>query len=240
MSDEDRRIAEGSLFTDQYQLSMAQLYFRSGLHERRARFDYTFRTNPDYGRHQAGYCVFAGMGWLVEWMAETRFTPVDIDLLRSQSDAAGRRRFDASFLEWLESEGRFDRLEVEAVAEGRIIHPHEPAATVAGPLAMAQVIETSLLNHLNYQTLIATKTSRVVEAARGGPVLEFGMRRGPATGVNAGARAALIGGADATSNVGISHVLGYTPAGTHAHSMVQAFMALGAGELEAFRAFAEV
>jgi nicotinate phosphoribosyltransferase len=105
---------------------------------------------------------------------------------------------------------------------------------------MAQILETSLLNRLNYPTLIATKASRIRESGRGQLLLEFGLRRGHERGVNAGARAALIGGADFTSNVGISHVLGYPPKGTHAHSMVQVFMALGEGELAAFQAYADV
>jgi nicotinate phosphoribosyltransferase len=105
---------------------------------------------------------------------------------------------------------------------------------------MAQILETSLLNHLNYQTLIATKAARIHESGRGRTMLEFGLRRGHERGANAGARAALIGGADFSSNVGLSHVVGLTPKGTHAHSMVQAFMALGMSELDAFRAYAKV
>ena len=97
-----------------------------------------------------------------------------------------------------------------------------------------------MLNHLNYPILIATKAARIHQAGRGQLLLEFGLRRAQERGANAGARAALIGGADFTSYVGISHVLGYPPKGTHAHSMVQAFMALGEGELEAFRAYADV
>ncbi len=120
------------------------------------------------------------------------------------------------------------------------MHPNVPLTVVQGGLAFAQLLETSLLNHLNYQTLIATKAARMREAGRGQLLLEFGLRRAQGKGANAGARAALIGGADFTSNVGISHVLGYPPKGTHAHSMVQVFMALGAGELEAFRAYADV
>jgi nicotinate phosphoribosyltransferase len=111
---------------------------------------------------------------------------------------------------------------------------------VHGPLAMAQILETSLLNHLNYQTLIATKASRIRASGGGQLLLEFGLRRGQDKGANAGARAALIGGADFSSNAGLSHVLGYPPKGTHAHSMVQAFMALGESELDAFRAYADV
>ena len=102
---------------------------------------------------------------------------------------------------------------------------------VEGPLALAQILETSLLNHLNFQTLIATKASRVVEAARGGPVLEFGMRRAPERGASAASRASLVGGATYSSAVGVSHEVGFPPKGTHAHSMVQVYMALGEGEL---------
>lgn len=235
-----RALAEGALFTDQYQLTMAQLYWRRGLHERRARFDYFFRHYPDYGEHQAGYCVFAGLGWLLEWMEETRFRPADLERLAGQRTATGEPRFDPGFLAWLGEHGHFGELRLHAIPEGRVVHAHEPIVMIEGPLAMAQILETSLLNHLNYQTLVATKASRVAEAGRGRPVLEFGLRRGPDRGANAGARAALVGGADFTSNVGVSHLLGLDPKGTHAHSMVQAFMALGLGELEAFRAFAEV
>lgn len=238
MTRAERELAEGALFTDQYQLSMAQLYFREGLHERRAKFDYTFRSYPDYGRHQAGYCVFAGLADLLDWMTTTRFTATDLDRLRSQRNSVDRPVFGDDFLGWLEAHGRFDTVDLAAVPEGRVVHPYAPIATAEGPLAIAQILETSLLNHLNYPTLVATKASRVAEAARGGAVLEFGMRRGPGTGANAGARAALVGGARFTSNVGTSHVVGVPPKGTHAHSMVQLFMAIGGGELEAFRAYA--
>jgi nicotinate phosphoribosyltransferase len=121
-----------------------------------------------------------------------------------------------------------------------VIHPNVPVTVVRGPLAMAQILETPLLNHLNYPILIATKASRIRQAGRGQVMLEFGLRRAQEKGANAGVRAALIGGADFTSHVGISHVLGYPPKGTHAHSMVQVFMALGGSELDAFRAYADV
>lgn len=234
MSRNSRSVAEGMLFTDLYQLTMAQLYWKQGLHERPAQFDYFFRRYPDYGEHRAGYAVFAGMGWLLDWMEDLHFTEEDLDALRLQG------RFDEGFLAWLGAEGDFSAIEIRAVPEGRVVHANAPLAVVSGPLGMAQILETSLLNHLNYQTLIATKASRVDEAARGNPVLEFGLRRGPDAGANAGARAALIGGADFTSNVGVSALLGLDPKGTHAHSLVQLFIALGEGELGAFRAFAEV
>jgi nicotinate phosphoribosyltransferase len=120
-----------------------------------------------------------------------------------------------------------------------VVHPQLPLAVVEGPLALAQIVETSFLNHLNYQTLVATKASRIREAAKEGLIMEFGMRRAHERGANAGARAALIGGADYSSNTGMSSLLGYPPKGTHAHSMVQAFIALGGTELDAFRAYAE-
>ncbi len=236
----DRSIAGGALFTDQYQLSMAQLYFSHGLHQRRVRFDYTFRSYPDYGRHQAGYCVFAGLEWLFDWLAETHFTATDIDLLRSQRSAGDDPVFTDDFLAWLETDGHFGDVAIDAVAEGRIVHAYAPVLSVIGPLGMAQILETALLNHLNYQTLVATKASRVAESSRGGTVLEFGMRRGPGLGANAGTYAALVGGVQFSSNVGVSHIVGLPPRGTHAHSLVQVFLALGLGELAAFRAYAEV
>lgn len=236
----DRDTAEGILFTDQYQLTMAQLYFRHGLHETPAQFDYFFRDYPDYGVHKAGYCINAGLEWLLDWMLSVRFRKEDIAYLRGQKSRAGKPLFDEDFLKWLEQNGGFHSISMLAIPEGRVVHPNVPLAVVQGPLAMAQILETSLLNHLNYQTLIATKAARIREISHGQLILEFGARRGHDRGVLAGARAALIGGADFTSNVGISHALGLPPKGTHAHSMVQAFIALGLSELDAFRAFAEL
>jgi nicotinate phosphoribosyltransferase len=240
MKPAEQTTAEGFLFTDQYQLTMAQLYFRMGLHERPAQFDHFFRRYPNYGSHQAGYCINAGLAWLWDWMARAHVRDEDIDYLRSQRGLAGERIFDDNFLHWLRHSGSFDAINLWAIPEGRVVHPNVPITVVQGPLAMAQILETPLLNLLNYQILIATKAARIREVARDGTVLEFGLRRGPERGANAGTRAALIGGADFSSNVGISHVLGFPPKGTHAHSMVQVFMALGEGELGAFRAYAEV
>lgn len=237
-----RSLAEGALYTDQYQLTMAQLYFRYGLHERPAQFDYFYRTNPDYGGHQAGYCVFAGLETLLDWMEEVRFGHPEIEVLRSARSDGGERIFDGSFLDWLAAAGHLfrDQLGVRAMAEGRVVHPNAPLAIVQGPLAAAQLLETPLLNHLNYPTLVATKASRMREAGEGRIMLEFGMRRAQERAATAGARAAMIGGADFTSNVGASAMLGTPAKGTHAHSMVQVFLALGEGELGAFRAYADV
>ncbi len=240
MKRSDWLTAEGILYTDQYQLTMAHLYYRMGLHEKWAQFDYFFRSYPNYGSHRAGYCINAGLEWLVDWMLEVRFRDEDLEYLRGQVGRMGRRLFSDDFLEWLRENGHFGALTLQAIPEGRVVHPNVPLVVVQGPLAMAQILETSLLNHLNYQTLIATKASRIRESGQGRLLLEFGLRRAQDKAAIAGARAALIGGADFTSNVGISHVLGFPPKGTHAHSMVQVFMALGEGELGAFRAYAEV
>jgi nicotinate phosphoribosyltransferase len=236
----DRATAEGILYTDEYQLTMAQLYYHVGLHERMAQFDHFFRSYPDYGAHQAGYCINAGLEWLVDWMQEARFREQDIAYLRSQTSQGGMRIFDDGFLHWLEQGHPWKGISLWAIPEGRVVHPNVPLTVVQGPLAMAQILETPLLNHLNFQTLIATKAARIRDSGRGRMLLEFGLRRAQERSASAGARAALIGGADFTSNVGISHVLGYPPKGTHAHSMVQLFMALGEGELSAFRAYADV
>ena len=240
MSDGSLRnpLLRGVLATDQYQLTMAQMYWTEGLAERSAQFDYFFRDYPDYGTHKAGYCVSAGLGWLLEWMETTRFTDADLGALREQKTVDGERRFDEGFLEWLAAHGDFSSIDVAAIPEGRVVHANVPLAIVKGPLAMAQILETPFLNRMNYPTLVATKASRVKEAAREGPVLEFGMRRGPDTGADAGGRGALIGGCDYSSNVALSHAVGLDAKGTHAHSLVQVFLALGFGELEAFRRFA--
>jgi len=234
------QLSDGILFTDQYQLTMAQLYFRIGIHEKYAQFDHFFRHYPDYGSHQAGYCINAGLEWAVDWMRGCSFSDRDIDLLRHQKGLAGTPLFGEEFLAWLRDSGSYEDITMHAIPEGRVVHPNVPLTVIQGPLAMAQILESGLLNKLNYQTLIATKAGRIKDTAREQPLLEFGLRRGQDSGVNAGVRAALIGGADFSSNVAISHHLGFPPKGTHGHSMVQAFISMGEGELGAFRAYAEL
>jgi len=240
MKRKDSEASEGILFTDQYQLTMAQLYFTMGIHEKESQFDHFFRGYPDYGSHQAGYCINAGLEWAVKWMMNSRFGVEEINYLREQTGQTGERVFKDNFLNWLGEYGNFEGITMFSIPEGRVIHPNVPLTVIQGPLAMAQILESPLLNKINYQTLIATKAARIKDTARGQPLIEFGLRRGQDTGVNAGVRAALIGGADYSSNVGISHSLGYPPKGTHGHSMVQVFMAMGEGELGAFRAYAEL
>jgi nicotinate phosphoribosyltransferase len=240
MNNTDRRLAEGILLTDMYQLSMAQLYYRVGLHERPAQFDHFFRSYPDYNQHQAGYCINAGLEWLLDWMEDAHFGDKELDCLRGETGRSGERLFAEDFIDWLQEHGTFDGLDLQAIPEGRVVHPNVPLTVVRGPLAMAQILETPLLNTLNYQILIATKAARIKSAGQGRLLLEFGLRRAQWLGANAGGRAALIGGADFSSNVGLSYALGLSPKGTHAHSMVQAFMALDGGELDAFEAYADV
>ena len=234
------KVSEGILFTDQYQLTMAQLYFKMGMHEKHAQFDHFFRNYPDYGSHRAGYCINAGLEWAVDWILKSDFNDQDIDHLRGQRGQAGEPLFREDFLSWLRENGNYDGITMHAIPEGRVVHPNVPLTVIEGPLAMAQILESGLLNKLNYQTLIATKAARIKDTAREQPLLEFGLRRGQDSGVNAGVRAALIGGADFSSNVGISHFLGYPPKGTHGHSMVQLFIYMGLGELGAFRAYADL
>ncbi len=235
----DREMAEGILFTDFYQLTMSQVYFRLGLHERTVQFDHFFRRYPDYGNHQAGYCINVGMETLLDWIEDVCFGEAQLNYLRSLKDGGGRPLFAEDFLDWLGRSGDFGALTISAIPEGRVVHPNVPLTTVQGPLAMAQILETPLLNYLNYQTLIATKAARIFESGLGQPMLEFGLRRAQGAGGNAGTRAALIGGAGFSSNTGMSAVMGLAPKGTHAHSLVQLCMALGMGEEGAFEAYAE-
>lgn len=236
----DLQSASGVLLTDQYQFTMAQLYYRMGIHETNAQFDHFYRSNPNYGIHKAGYCVYAGLESLIDWLNRAAFGREEINYLRSQRTSTGKQLFGDDFLEWLKTQFSAKAINLYAVPEGRVIHPNVPIHVVEGPLAVGQIIETGLLNTVNYQILIATKAARIKQSGRGQVLMEFGLRRAQGLGAIHGARAALIGGADFTSNVGASHILGFPPKGTHAHSMVQVFMGFGEGELGAFQAYADV
>ncbi len=228
------------LATDLYQLTMAQAYLRHGVEGTPAQFDVFFRSLPAYGEHQAGYAVAAGLEGLLDHLAEARLASDDETLLRGMRTSTGTPLFDDAFVAWLHEQCGFADVTVRAVPEGRVVHPGTPIAVVEAPLAVAQLLETTVLNQLNYPTLIATRAARLRHAAGGRPLLEFGMRRGHGCAVDVGARAALIGGVDASSNTVASLRLGVDPRGTHAHSFIQAFTALGGDELAAFRAYAEV
>lgn len=212
-----------ALFTDFYELTMMAGYVRERRGDREACFEYFFRSLPP----DAGFAVAAGLEPFLDYLEHLRFNPDDLEYLR------GLDLFDEEFFEFLK-DFRLD-CRVRAVPEGTLVFPNEPLVQVAGPLSHAQLVETALCNFLNYQTLIATKAARVVLAAEGEPVMEFGLRRahGPDGGLSA-SRAAYIGGCSSTSNVLAGKVYGIPVAGTHAHSWVMSFES----ELEAFKTFA--
>lgn len=240
MDERDLHLMQGILFTDMYQLTMAQVYFEAGIHERPAHFDHFFRSYPNYGDHKAGYCIAAGLDWLLDWMENASFDQPALDHLARERDIEGRPVFKEEFLHWLSREGNFKKLKLQAIAEGRVVHPNVPLTTVEGPLAMAQILETALLNSLNFQTLIATKAARIRHSCGSRLLMEFGLRRAHGWGGNQASRAALIGGCDYSSNAGLSFVMDVPPKGTHSHALVQAWMAMGRSELEAFQAYADL
>ncbi len=231
---------QGALFTDHYQLTMAQVYFSYGMADLKAGYEHYFRTYPNYGEHRAGYCVSAGVTALLDRLPTLRFGDSERSALAGMRGGSGAALFRPDFLDWLVERGDLARLRIRAAPDGRVVHPHTPITVVEGPLALGQLLETVLLNHRNFATLVATKAARIKQAARSGVVLEFGMRRAAGTGANLATEAALVGGADFSSNAGASHRAGLPARGTHAHSLVQAFMASGGDELDAFRAFARV
>jgi nicotinate phosphoribosyltransferase len=211
-----------TLLTDLYQLTMVAGYFQEGKANQMANFDWFFRTLP-FG---SGFCVMAGLEQLIDYVLNLRFDDDDLRAL----DGLGL--FSTEILRKFEN-FRFTG-DLHAIPEGTIVFPHETLIRVTAPLPEAQILETTLLNIMNYQTLIATKAARVCLAAEGDPVIEFGMRRaqGP-NGAMSAARAAFIGGCESTSNVLAGLEFGIPVRGTHAHSWVESFP----DELEAFRAY---
>jgi nicotinate phosphoribosyltransferase len=209
-------------YTDQYQLSMALVYFRQGTAENRAIFDYFFRKLPFDG----GYAVFAGLDNLLETLENLRFDGKDIDLL-------AKNGFPGDFLQYLK-DFRF-RGNIYSCREGEIVFPTMPVLQVEANMLEAQVIETLLLNILNFQTLIATKASRMRMVAGDRMLVDFGLRRAQGPGGYYASRAAIIGGFDATSNVRAGRDFDIPISGTMAHSFVQSYD----DELEAFRDFAK-
>jgi nicotinate phosphoribosyltransferase len=212
-----------ALLTDLYELTMVAGFWKEQRAGQRVCFEYSFRRLPP----NAGFAVVAGLGPFLQYLENLRFSDDDIEYL----DTLGL--FDGDFLDFLR--GFSPSLTVRAVPEGTLVFPHEPIIQVEGAVLEAQLVETALLNTMNFQTLIATKAARICLAAEGEPVMEFGLRRahGPDGGLS-GSRAAYIGGCSATSNVLAGKVYGIPVSGTHAHSWVMSFPS----ELEAFRAFA--
>jgi len=219
-----------TLLTDLYQLTMAYGYWKRGLAERRAVFHLTFRSQPFKG----GYSIACGLHAAIDHLHALRFEPSDLGYLATLTGNDGKPLFDAAFLDYLAAM-RFT-CDVDAIPEGTAVFPHEPIVRVSGPMLQAQIIETPLLNLVNFQTLIATKSARVCQAARGEPVLEFGLRRAQGIdGALSASRAAYVGGAESTSNVLAGKLFGIPVKGTHAHSWVMSFD----DELEAFDEYAQ-
>lgn len=218
-------VPAGALVTDLYQLTMMQGYLKAGLSEEKACFDLFFRKNPFGG----GYTIFAGISEALTFLSRLKFSDDDISYLRSL------KLFSPDFLDYLR---RFKFTgDVFAADEGTAVFPMEPVLRVVAPLYQAQLVETALLNVINFQSLVATKSARICQSAGEDNVIEFGLRR--AQGIDGGltaSRAAYIGGCVATSNAQAGMVYGIPVRGTHAHSWVSAFE----NELAAFRKFVEV
>lgn len=214
-----------TMLTDFYELTMANGYFANGMKDKIAVFDMFFRKVPDNG----GFAIFAGLEQLIDYLKNLKFTDSDIEFLRS------KKIFSEDFLDYLK---HFTfSCDVWAVPEGTPIFPNEPIVIVKGPVIQAQFIETMLLLFINHQSLIATKASRIVRAAMGRPIMEFGSRR--AQGSDAailGARAAYIGGCCGTACTICEKKYGIPALGTMAHSWVQLFDS----EYEAFKTYAEL
>jgi nicotinate phosphoribosyltransferase len=217
-----------ALLTDLYELTMAAAYFEYGKACDTATFDLYYRRNPFKG----GYAIAAGLENAVRAAIETKFSEDDLAFLRSLKSSANTPIFSDNFLRYLSA---FEfKGDIRAIPEGTVVFPNEPLLQVSGNLIECQMAESVMLCHINFQTLIATKAARIWEAAKHKPIIEFGLRRaqGP-DGALSACRAAFIGGADSTSNVLGSALLGMPVKGTHAHSWIQSFDS----ELEAFRAY---
>ncbi|MBQ9021333.1 MAG: nicotinate phosphoribosyltransferase [Eggerthellaceae bacterium] len=218
------------LLTDLYQLTMAQGYWAAGKTNEEACFHMYFRNNPFDG----GFSIACGMAQLAEMVENFHFTEEDHAYLKSLLAPNGDALFDTEFLDWLAQLEL--SIDIDAVVEGTPVFPNEPLVRVSGPIMQCQLLETALLNCINFQTLVATKAARVCLAADA-PVAEFGLRRaqGIAGGVWA-SRAAVVGGCTSTSNVLAGQMFSIPVSGTHAHSWVMAFE----NELDAFREYARI
>lgn len=219
-----------SMLTDLYQITMANGYWENGWYDKEAVFHLFFRKHPFQGK----YTIACGLEQVMDYLNDIRYDVDDIRYLANIKDRDGKALFGESFLNYLQ---RFKfECDVDAVPEGTVVFPHTPLIRIKGPLIQVQLIETTLLNLVNFSTLIATKASRIVDAAKGDTVLEFGLRRaqGPDGAISA-SRAAYIGGCHATSNVLAGKIYDIPVKGTHAHSWVMGHET----ELDSFRHYAK-
>ena len=221
--------ADMALLTDLYQLTMSYGYWKIAKADRQAVFHLFFRKLPFSG----GYAIAAGLGPALNYLQQFSFSQSDVDYLGTIKGNDQRPLFEKDFLDYLAKMQL--SCDIDAMPEGTAAFQNEPLVRVKGPIIQCQLLETALLNLINFSTLVATKAARICAAARGEPVLEFGLRRaqGPDGGLSA-SRAAFIGGCAATSNVLAGKLFGIPVRGTHAHSWVMAFDE----ELKAFEQYA--
>ena len=219
------------LLTDLYQLTMCYGYWKKGIHQKPSSFNLFFRNNPFKG----AYSVTCGLDYVIDYLNNFKFSKEDISYLSSLKTENGKKLFEKKFLEFLQK-FKFE-CDVDAIEEGRVVFPNEPLLRITGPLYQCQLLETSLVNIINFQSLIATKASRMYLAANGDPILEFGLRRAQGIdGALSASRASYIGGCSKTSNVLAGKLFDIPVNGTHSHSWVLSFDS----EEEAFRSYAEV
>lgn len=214
-----------TLLCDFYEFAMANGYFEAGIGDKIVYFDMFYRTVPD----NASYSIAAGLEQVIDYIENLHFSDEDIDFLRT------KEIFHEEFLEYLRN-FKFE-CDVWAIREGTVVFPQEPLVIVKGPIMQAQMLETMILLTINHQSMVATKANRIVTAAKGRPVVEFGSRRAQGyTGANLGARASYIGGCAGTANTLAEKLYGVPAVGTMAHSWVQLFST----EYEAFKTYAKV
>ena len=212
-----------TLHTDLYQINMMQVYFKQNIHNKRAVFEVFFRKNP----FNNGYAVFAGLERIISYLNNLTFSQSDLDYLQSLG-------YHGEFLDYLRNLKM--SLTVRSVQEGDLVFTNEPIVQVEGPLAQCQLVETALLNIVNFQTLIATKAARIRSVIEDEPLMEFGTRRAQEMDAAIwGTRAAVIGGANGTSNVRAGKLFDIPVLGTHAHALVQVY----GNDYDAFKAYAE-
>ncbi|HEO0460049.1 TPA: nicotinate phosphoribosyltransferase [Streptococcus agalactiae] len=212
-----------TLHTDLYQINMMQVFFNKGIHNKRAVFEAYFRKVP----FENGYAVFAGLERIVRYLENLSFSDSDLSYLEELG-------YPEEFLDYLKNLKM--ELTVKSVKEGDLVFANEPLVQIEGPLAQCQLVETAILNIINYQTLVATKAARIRSVIEDEPLLEFGTRRAQEMDAAIwGTRAAIIGGANATSNVRAGKIFNIPVSGTHAHALVQTY----GDDYQAFKAYAE-
>ncbi|WP_269073822.1 nicotinate phosphoribosyltransferase [Agrilactobacillus fermenti] len=213
-----------ALHTDLYEINMMLTYWEKGISERQSVFEVFFRKNP----FENGFALFAGLERVVRYLQDLKFSDSDIEYLREMED------YPEGFLQYLK-DLKFT-CTIRSAVEGDLVFSNEPILQIVGPLAQCQLVETAILNIINYQTLIATKAARIKSATGNDPLLEFGSRRAQEMDAAIwGTRAAFIGGFDATSNVRAGKLFGIPISGTHAHSLIQTYRS----DYEGFKAYAE-